>query len=155
MFGKRKPSDEKTPERRRDVSSDAVRDPQFGEREKGGQAGKAAAPRNAAPARPGAQPAPRPAPPIANPSVNNPIAGITAPSRGNGSGQGGPEKPAASDSNQAAGEPQRSESKGREARSMTGESEGKKLTVGRDIRLAGEITTCDTLVVEGLSLIHI
>lgn len=32
---------------------------------------------------------------------------------------------------------------------MTGETEGKKLIVGREIRLAGEITTCDTLVVEG------
>ncbi|MEQ8369927.1 MAG: polymer-forming cytoskeletal protein [Alphaproteobacteria bacterium] len=30
-----------------------------------------------------------------------------------------------------------------------GGGDGKKLTVGRDIKLAGQITSCDTLVVEG------
>ena len=160
MFGKRKPSGEKMPERRRDVSG-AGNEPRLGEAEKQERAGGGTAPRSAAPAKPGSKPAPRPAPPIANPSVNNPIAGITAPSRGagngaaahaqksNGSGPGGSEKPAASESGETAAEPQRSEEKGREVKTMSSESEGKKLTVGRDIRLAGEITTCDTLVVEG------
>ncbi len=34
-------------------------------------------------------------------------------------------------------------------RNRPGQSEGNKLTVGRDIRLKGEITACDKLVVEG------
>ena len=34
-------------------------------------------------------------------------------------------------------------------RSRPGQSEGNKLTVGRDIRLKGEITACDKLVIEG------
>ncbi len=34
-------------------------------------------------------------------------------------------------------------------RGRPGQSEGNKLTVGRDIRLKGEITACDKLVVEG------
>ncbi len=37
----------------------------------------------------------------------------------------------------------------RTERSMGGESESRRLVVGRDIRLTGEITTCDKLVVEG------
>lgn len=34
-------------------------------------------------------------------------------------------------------------------RRMIGDTDSKKLTVGRDIRLKGEITSCDKLVVEG------
>ena len=37
----------------------------------------------------------------------------------------------------------------RNERGRPGQSEGNKLTVGRDIRLKGEITACDKLVVEG------
>jgi len=37
----------------------------------------------------------------------------------------------------------------RTERTMGGESESRRLVVGRDIRLTGEITTCDKLVVEG------
>ena len=37
----------------------------------------------------------------------------------------------------------------RTERGMSGESESRRLVVGRDIRLTGEITTCDKLVVEG------
>ena len=36
-----------------------------------------------------------------------------------------------------------------------GESESRKLTVGRDICLAGEITSCDKLVVEGRVEVHL
>ena len=37
----------------------------------------------------------------------------------------------------------------RTERSLSPESESRRLVVGRDIRLTGEITTCDKLVVEG------
>jgi len=37
----------------------------------------------------------------------------------------------------------------RTERSIGGESEGRRLVVGRDIRLTGEITACDKLIVEG------
>ncbi|WP_254869421.1 bactofilin family protein [Thalassospira lucentensis] len=40
-------------------------------------------------------------------------------------------------------------SSGRPSSSSHHNTEGKKLTVGRDIRLAGEIGSCDVLVVEG------
>ncbi|MCC9621225.1 polymer-forming cytoskeletal protein [Thalassospira sp. MA62] len=40
-------------------------------------------------------------------------------------------------------------SAGRQANSGSHHTDGKKLTVGRDIRLAGEIGSCDILVVEG------
>ena len=167
MFGKRKPSGEKPLHR----EQNRTEEPRLSEEE----GSEAAAPsrqggghpaRGASPARPGARPAPRPAPPIANPSANNPIAGITAPSRGahgNGQGAGGTAAQGAGQGKDAAGaqgtgsqddksgaEAARHEQERRGTTSMTsGASEGKKLIVGRDIRLAGEITTCDTLVVEG------
>ncbi len=163
MFGKRKPSGN-TPSNSRLGG---------GSREPKAEDNKT--PRGAAPSRPVAQPAPRQAPPIANTSVNNPIAGITAPSRGAnghaGNGQAGQgqagqgqtagakdnggdtlsakDRDAAATSRQSDAESPRHPEERREPTPMTGESEGKKLIVGRDIRLAGEITTCDTLVVEG------
>ena len=165
MFGKRKPNGGKTPQREQQHTAE----PRLAEEKASAKAAAPSrpsgeqAPRNAAPARPGAKPSPRPAPPIANPSVNNPIAGITAPSRGahgnghagNGAAQHaaeGQESSSGTKDNKSGAETQRHGYERRELTPMTsgsGASEGKKLTVGRDIRLAGEITTCDTLVVEG------
>ena len=68
-------------------------------------------------------------------------------------GSHGPAKPAASSGAPRANVPRQvSEIPGRPRRTdrgRLGQSEGNKLTVGRDIRLKGEITACDKLVVEG------
>lgn len=154
MFGKRKPSGDKPLDR----EQKGAEYPRQGEDKSPGKAapgspGGGHPARGASPARPGTQPSPRPAPPIANPSMNNPIAGITAPSRGShGNGTAtaqGKDSPGAQEDKSGA-ETKRHGQERREPTPMSsGASEGKKLIVGRDIRLAGEITTCDTLVVEG------
>ena len=68
-------------------------------------------------------------------------------------GSHAPAKPAAPSGAQRANVPRQvSEIPGRPRRvdrGRAGQSEGNKLTVGRDIRLKGEITACDKLVVEG------
>lgn len=163
MFGKRKPNGDRSPERQQE-SGETQREPRLLAEERGAKRAPTAQPGKPAPRSAGAQPLQRPTPPIANPAANNPIAGITAPSRGaahHGSGNGhtgsgnsestsGAAKSAAGTTDGGAADTQRQGQEHRGQTPMTsGASEGKKLIVGRDIRLAGEITTCDTLVVEG------
>ena len=68
-------------------------------------------------------------------------------------GSHGPAKPTAAPATPRANVPRQvSEIPGgprRTDRGRPGQSEGNKLTVGRDIHLKGEITACDKLVVEG------
>ena len=95
-------------------------------------------------------PSPQPAvaqPVVANTAPNNPIAGITAPSRG--SAQAG-YRPMPRSEDQAAGPKATAPEPRRVAPRVAAEDgDGKQLIVGRDIRLAGEITACQKLVVQG------